>query len=447
MSAAPTSSGPAAASSPPRGGPASAGGGPSLGNLRVRVERLAGLPLVSARCWLLGGSRLEPVPGLSLLTGRMLGEGTLDRSWDRLATEVEDRGMLLQTHGTAESVGAALEGLSEDRHRVLDWLAEILERPAFARDRLDWTRRQTVAELESLLDQPDYRTIRAFLEHMYPDHPYGRPLQGDGESLAAIGPDDCRDFLDSARAWGGVLVVTGDLDEAETLARIEERFAGFAERPTRAAPVPLLAPAPSTFTATDEAASGAGDRRVEVPVGGDADQAHLYMGHPTVARTHADRIALDVAATLMGAGAGTAGRLPVRVREKEGLAYSVDISFAASAGLEPGRLVAYVGTSPDRLPRAERAVREELERLVDEGPTEREVDEAKSFLLGREPFRRETLRQRADLLAEAEIYGLPVDQPGWLAARLAELDRAQVLDAVRRWVRPDRLLTTIGRPD
>ena len=86
------------------------------------------------------------------------------------------------------------------------------------------------------------------------------------------------------------------------------------------------------------------------------DQAHLYAGCLTVPRAHPDRHALDLLGVVLGSGAGLTGRLPERVREREGLAYSVQVQTLAGAGLDRGRLVVYVGTSPATLEQAERSV-------------------------------------------------------------------------------------------
>ncbi|HEX6202746.1 MAG TPA: hypothetical protein VF100_07075, partial [Thermoanaerobaculia bacterium] len=68
------------------------------------------------------------------------------------------------------------------------------------------------------------------------------------------------------------------------------------------------------------------------------------------------------------------------------------------------------------------------------------------YLLGRDPFRRETARQWADLLAEARHYALPLDRPAWRRERLERLTRDEVAAAVARHVRPDELKVTIGLP-
>ena len=58
---------------------------------------------MAARLWLRAGSRWEKIPGQSYVTGRLLGEGSRRRSWDRIAIDAEDLGMAINTGGTAEA--------------------------------------------------------------------------------------------------------------------------------------------------------------------------------------------------------------------------------------------------------------------------------------------------------------------------------------------------------
>ena len=399
--------------------------------LSFRVRRVPGVPVVAARLWLNGGARLEEIPGQALVAGRLLAEGTRRRSWDQIATEAEDRGILLESFSTLDATCVSVEALAGDWRLALDWLAELALEPTFPEDRFEWIRRQVGAELESLLDQPQARTGRAFLDQLYRPHAYARPPQGDRASLERLATGDCAAFHRRLLGWGGAAVVTGDVDEAAVEKRLGELFADFAEPP---APLPDVAPPRGRATA-----------RVEVATG-DGDQAHLCAGHLTLARAHPQLPALEVAGVILGAGAGMSGRLPERIREREGLAYACDLSVAAGSGLDPGRLVAYAGTSPATLEQAERAMREELERLLDGGIRPGELEDARAYLIGRDPFRRETARQWAGLLAEAELYGLPTDRPEWVVETLEALTLDDVEAAARRWIRPDELRVTVGLP-
>jgi len=399
--------------------------------LAVRVRRVEGAPVVAVRLGVRAGARVEPVPGQSLLTGRMLSEGTRTRDWLRIADEAEGKGMVLSSYGTFECHGVSVDALARDWELALEWAAELLLAPSFPSDRCTWLAKQAAAELESLADQPEVKTLWAFLDQLYTPHPRSRPLHGDMESLLRLTPDDCAAFHARALGNGLTACVAGVVDEEAVHRKLASLFSGLS-----AGEAPL--PDPLAPVGTSEL------RRVETEA---EDQAHLYIGHLTVPRCHPDYTALEVLAVILGSGAGLTGRIPNRIRESEGLAYSAHAQVVSGAGLDPGRLVAYVGTSPATVERARLGVVEEITRLVEGGIEESELEEARAYLLGREPFRRETARQWADILVEAEHYGLPVDDPGHRKAELAALDRAAVEAAARRHVRPDELRVTVGLPE
>jgi zinc protease len=394
------------------------------------VRRVPGLPVVAVRVVLPGGARREAIPGQAYLAGRMLCEGSRRRDYRRIAEELEARGMVFASAGTFESLGVSIDALSADWREALAWAAELALEPAFPADRCAWLRQQVTSELESLADQPEIRTAWTFLAQLYAPHPRARRLQGDPESLGRLGPGDCAAFHAASLAGGVLVTVAGDVDPEAVARKVAEAF------PTgRAGSSPMGEPP----------APQGGPARCEVRLPG-SDQAHLYLGHLTLPRRHPDWAALELAAVVLGSGSGLTGRIPQRIREREGLAYSAYAQTLAGAGLDPGRLVAYVGTSPATLAQAERAVVEELEKLVEEGLEDGELEEARSYLLGREPFRRETARQWAELLAEAEFYGLPLDDPAWREAQLRAPDRAAVEAAIRRHLRPGDLKVTAGVP-
>ncbi|HVS02904.1 MAG TPA: pitrilysin family protein [Thermoanaerobaculia bacterium] len=396
-----------------------------------RVRRVEGVPVVAVRVWLRGGSRAESLPGQCWATGRLLTEGTARRGWRDIAAAAEARGAVLYGSGGPEAHGLAADALAEDWELALSWVAELLYDSSFLEERVRWIARQGETELRSDLDQPEVRTAWAFLEQLYAPNPRGRPLQGTPEGLARLTGRDCRDFHRRGLAAGGIVVVTGAIDEETVAQRLAALFATDAE-----GGAPGAAPPPAT---------GLPQRRRTLPSGA-IDQAHLYLGHLTVPRLHPDLAALELLAVILGAGAGLTGRVPERLREREGLAYSAEAAVVAGAGSEPGRLAIYAGTSPDAVERAERAAREELDRLLAEGVTEAELEEARTYLLGREPFRRETARQWADLLAEAAYWGLPFDDPQWRRRELEAVDRRRLEAVARHHLRPDELRVTVGLP-
>jgi zinc protease len=397
----------------------------------VRVRRVEGAPVVAVRLQFQAGGRQEPLPGQALLAGRMLTEGTRTRDWRRIAEQAESKGMVVESNGSFESIGVSVDALAQDWELALEWAVELLLESSFPEDRCAWLSRQAAAELESLADQPDVKTVWGFHQQLYHPHPRSRPLHGSAEGLVALTPADCAEFHRRAGAHGILASVAGVVDADA----VHARLLGLLRSPAAAAE-----PFPDPPTPV-----GTGPRAL---VGTDAeDQAHLYVGHLSVPRRHPDYAALELLAVILGSGAGLTGRIPARIREREGLAYTAYAQTVAGSGLDRGRLVAYVGTSPATVEKAERGVVEEITRLVEDGIEPAELEESRAYLLGREPFRRETARQWADLLIEAEEYGIPLDDFEHRKAELTALDRATVEAAARRHVHPEDLRVTVGLPE
>ena len=83
---------------------------------------------------------------------------------------------------------------------------------------------------------------------------------------------------------------------------------------------------------------------------------------------------------------------------------------------------------------------------IDGGFEAEEFDDARTYLLRREPFRRETPQQWADLLAQSALYRLPFDDPEWVKDGYRRLERDGVEAALRRHLHPESLKVTIGEP-
>jgi zinc protease len=387
--------------------------------------------VVAVRLWLAGGARVEDVPGQALITGRLLNEGTRRRDWRQLADDSEAYGMNVSSLGNFEGHGVSVDALAKDWELALDWAVEMLLASTFPEDRCRWLARQAAAELESLADEPDTRTGWAFLEQLYAPHPRRRPVQGDAESLGRLSAADCVRFHEQSLRRGVIAAVAGLVDEEAVERRVRGLLGdlGTLSEPAPEPPAPVGLPEP----------------RREILVDSE-DQAHLFVGQLTLPRRHPDHAALELLAVVLGSGAGLTGRIPARIREREGLAYTAHAQTVAGAGVDRGRLYAYVGTAPDTVERAEQGVKEEIARLVEGGVTGDELAEARSYLLGREPFQRETARQWADLLLDAEHYALPIDDPDWRTAQLVACTRPEVEAAARRHLHPDELRTTVGVP-
>ena len=404
------------------------------GRLRLAALRVPGSGVVAARAWLRGGACLESQPGLSLLCGRMLVEGSARRTWREIAEQAEARGVSLSGLATAEVHGVAVEALADDAGLALAWLAELVLEPGFDRARFELLRAQTLGELRSLADRPEVVTGWAFRDQLYHPHPLAAPSQGTPESLGGLSPEDCRRFHEESLARGGVIVVAGDIDEEAVLADLERLFKGAAAATASVDAGRSELPAPP----------GRPEHRIEVPTGS-REQAHVYAGHFTVARRHPDLPELRALGILLGSD-GLAGLIPNRIREQEGLAYATHVDLLAGAGTDPGALSVYLGTHPDHVERGLELVRDSLAEVLEEPPDAAALEACKTGMFGREPFLRETAGLWAGQLVDALLFDLPSYQRRWRLERIERLSPDGVFQAARRHLEPERILVTVGLP-
>jgi zinc protease len=123
-------------------------------------------------------------------------------------------------------------------------------------------------------------------------------------------------------------------------------------------------------------------------------------------------------------GAGLSARLYQEVREKRGLAYSVSESllWMNHSALFAGN----TGTRADRAGETMDAIEKEVRRMAEEGPTQNELDEAKSYLKGSQMLALDTSSKLASALLQYQLDKLPID---YIEKRNAIVDAVTLDDA------------------
>src|SRR5438067_24713 len=99
----------------------------------------------------------------------------------------------------------------------------------------------------------------------------------------------------------------------------------------------------------------------------------------------------------------------MRLRDELGLAYTTFASITMTAGLDPGRFIAFIGTSPENMKLATEGLVNEIRRIIEEPVTDEELQDAKDYLTGSFVFAFEASPQIARFLVHAEVYSLGFD--------------------------------------
>ena len=105
----------------------------------------------------------------------------------------------------------------------------------------------------------------------------------------------------------------------------------------------------------------------------EAAQLAFYMGHPGIKRDNPDYYKLLVMDYVLGTGPGFTDRLSAKIRDREGLAYTVNANITNGAGEEPGLFTCYVGTEPRHFAKVKKMFLEEVDRIRTEAPLNRPV--------------------------------------------------------------------------
>jgi zinc protease len=390
--------------------------------MRLLTERRGNDGVIALELFVNAGQVRELKPGLAYLTGRLLEEGTLHRTAEAMAEEVEDAGASLDVGPT----GASLRVRAEDLERAIDWLADLTISPAFLDDSVTWFKRKIAAEYQSERDDPAFLADGLFRSLVYGRHPLGRDPRGSTRDIGRLDRDDVVDHHRRYFVPGNTfLVAVGDFDPKTFQRIVKRRFGAWSG--AGAAPPHLPYLSRSTRPKV---------RRVSRP----GEQVHLLIGHLGITRADADFDALSVLDYILGSGPGFTDRLSRIIRDELGLAYSVGGGIADSADLMPGLFKIYVGTGPDEAERALAAVREQVRAMHAGDFSDEEVENARRYLAGSWVFDYQTVEQRAGRLLELERWGLPLDEPLAWPGRIESVTPRDVRRAARVHINPEALV-------
>jgi zinc protease len=365
----------------------------------------------------------EDKVGIATLVGRMLDEGTTRHSGPEIAESIEDVGGSLSLTAS----GGRVKVLSPDRHLGLSLLLECLAQANFQKDAFERERTRLLSEIKENERQPEAKAQQTFTEQVYGRHPAGRPALGRLEAVQKLTPEECAAFYHRLFVPNNtVLAIVGDFDSKQVIEEVTRLTADW-KKGTVSRPEAPAVDKPEKFT----------EKILSLPA---AAQLHFFMGHVGIRRDNPDYYKLLVMDYVLGTGPGFTDRLSSRLRDREGLAYTVMANICMSATEEPGIFTCYIGTDPENFTRVKGMFLEELNRIRDEKPKESEVEDAKKYLLGSLPFKFTTNESVARELLSVERYHLGFNYPEDYRKGVAAVTAADVQEVARKYLDPKHMV-------
>ena len=378
------------------------------------------------------GSRDEApqLGGASHFLEHLLFKGTDRRSALDISVALDEVGGEFNAYTAREYTCYHARVLDEDLALAVDVLGDMVTSSRIDAEDVEAEREVILDEIAMHDDDPDDVVHNLVAATAWGDTPLGRPIAGTAASIKALRRSQIAGFYRRRyRAPAVTVAVAGNVEHAEVLRLVRRGFAGNGFLDGHADPTgPRLAEHPRAVRA--------GEATTLRPI----EQVNLVLATQGITRSDPRRHVLSVLNAAVGGGPSS--RLFQEVRERRGLAYSV---YSFGLGYSDAGLVGVsAGSLPAKAADVLRVVREELQRVVDDGLSEEEVARAKGQVRGGTVLGLEDTASRMTRLGEAELFQrrlLSVDE---LLEKIDAVTAAQVHDLARELFTRPSVLARVG---
>ena len=365
--------------------------------LTVIGEEVDSVRSLAIGVWVRVGARHETpdLGGMSHFLEHMVFKGSKRRDAYQIALSLESVGGHLDAFTGREVTCFYARALEEQLELAVDVLADLTLAPRLNTADVAKEKQVIAEEIHNYEDTPDDCVHDLFADVVWSGHPLGNRILGSEASVTSFTPEQIAAYHTQHYTAPNLLVaIAGRFDWERVVELVGRHFAAAPVGPAQPAAPPRVA----------------GDARAEVIHHvRDLAQQYLCIGAPGLPQEHPDRYALILLSTILGGGMSS--RLFQRVREQEGLAYSV---YAYSDSYEDaGIFCASMSVHPSQGRKAVHLTLSEFDRIARDGTPEDELESAKAQLKGSLLLGLESTSNRMHRIARNTLYSgrfVPVDE-------------------------------------
>ncbi|MBY5987021.1 MULTISPECIES: M16 family metallopeptidase [Roseovarius] len=389
------------------------------------------IPFVALELRFRGGTSLD-APGkrgaVNLMTG-LLEEGAGDLDARAFSRAADSLAASFSYDAGPDSLSVSARFLTENRDESMALLKDSLVEPRFDEEAIERVRAQILSIIQSDQKDPEQIARARFDSLVYGDHPYGSDENGTVDSVGALSREDIVAAHRATLARDRLYVsAVGDIDSDE-LASLLDTLLG--DLPESGAPLPDDATLnlPGGIKVVDYA----------------TPQSIAIFAQPGLEREDPDFFPAFVLNHILGGG-GFESRLMTEVREKRGLTYGV---YSYLADRDDAQVwMGSVASANDRVAQAVEVIQAEWQRIREEGVTQEELDDAKTYLTGAYPLRFDGNGTIANIAVGMQMDGLGTE---YIANRNDKVNAVTLEDVnrvAREWLDPEALTFVVtGQPE
>jgi len=367
--------------------------------------------------------------GVAFLTAEMLDEGTTSMSSLEIEAELERMGSELSASASREWTLVSLDTLRRHLTPSLKLMADVVIHPSFPGQELERVRKRRLDAILQDRASPSATAGRVIRKALFgAQHPYGRPVGGEEESIRSIERVELLAFYRSQyEPKDASLILVGDVSLDEARKAAERAFSDWGES--------------ASSNASEAKPVGDPTRRVCLIDRPGSTQSELRAAFLLPPRSTDAYHVLEVLNAILGGGFSS--RLNLNLREEKGYSYgafsgvrygNVQSMLVASSPVESGATKPALGELVD-----------ELEALASWSRpiTEKELSDAKAMLVRGDAQRFETLAHIAGEVVELDCYGLPLEELDRYVGGVERVTIEDLKEAAQKYIRPEHMLLLV----
>lgn len=255
---------------------------------------------------------------------------------------------------------------------AMDLHADMLLNPLVPRKELEKERKVVMEEIAKDANNPSEKVYENLIEMMYTTHPYKRKVLGTNNIIGKISREEILDYYNTHYApQNMVTIVIGDVDPQHALDKVKEDF--------KTEPRKII----KNINKPEKPLSSKLIKVDYQPVQG----GYLLIGYRSANVFNPDTYALDVLATILGAGRSSV--LNQSIKEQKQLAYTIDADN--STFKEDGIFTISANYTPDNIDKLQKAIFAEVCKIQQQGVTEEQLNLAKNIIERNTYYSRESI--------------------------------------------------------
>jgi len=354
--------------------------------IRVISEYVDTVYSVALGFYVLAGSQNETkeTNGLAHLLEHMAFKGTNNRTAFQIGYEIESIGGNINAYTSKSSTCFYVRMMSETIDRGVDVLSDLILNPVFDPGELAKEKDVIIEEIKEIEDNPGDIIHDYFSDQIFPEHPFGRPIQGTIENVRSFTEKHLNDFIRTNYTGKNLVVAASGRIEHQKLVELVEKYMSSLPAGNGRLPIPDVLPV----------------RERQKIYAKPISQAHLVLGKRIFPQTDPRRYTLGLLNVLLSGG--MTSRLFNNIREKYGFVYEI-YSFS-DLFLSEGAFGIYAGADTKKLDKVRSMIYQELEKVVNEPIPEDELKKIKQQSKSGTVLGLEGMQSRMSHIARMEIH-------------------------------------------